>query len=67
MYRTDDPIADYERYEADQEAKLDKLPKCDICGEPIQEDYLYCIYGDIFCEDCLKEHFRKRTEDCMDD
>lgn len=67
MYRTDDPIADYERHEADQEAKLDKLPKCDICGEHIQDDYLYDINGDIFCEECLNKYFRKDTEDYTDD
>jgi ribosomal protein L34E len=67
MYYSDDPIADYNRYEADQEERLDKLPKCDICGEPIQDDYLYDIYGDIFCEDCLKDKFRKNVEDYTDD
>ena len=67
MYYSDDPIADFNRYEADQEEQLDKLPKCDICGEPIQDDYLYDIYGDIFCEECLKDKFRKNTEDYIDD
>lgn len=67
MYRTDDPIADFNRYEAEQQRKLDKLPKCDICGEPIQDDYFYNIYGDIFCEECLNDKFRKSTEDYYDD
>ena len=67
MYYSDDPIADFNRYEADQEEQLDKLPKCDICGEPIQDDYLYDIYGDIFCEECLNDKFRKNTEDYIND
>ena len=67
MYYSDDPIADFNRYEADQEEQLDKLPKCDICGEPIQDDYMYDIYGDIFCEECLKDKFRKSVEDYTDD
>lgn len=67
MYYSDDPIADFNRYEADQEEQLDKLPKCDICGEPIQDDYLYDIYGDIFCEECLNDKFRKNVEDYTDD
>lgn len=67
MYYTDDPIADFDRYEAEREAQLDRLPKCDICGEPIQDDYLYDINGDIFCEECLKGKFRKSVEDYCDD
>ena len=65
--RTDDPIADYERHEAEREDKLHKLPRCVDCGEAIQDDYLFCIYGETYCEDCLKESFRKRTEDYIDD
>lgn len=63
MYYSDDPIADYNRYEADQEEQLDKLPKCDICGEPIQDDYYYNLNGDIFCKECLDGNFRRNTED----
>ena len=53
---TDDPIRDFERYEAEQEEKLEKLPVCDDCGEPIQDEYYYDINGFIICPDCLKEY-----------
>ena len=52
----------YRFHELEQEAWLAKRPKCDKCGEPIQDDYLYDVGGDIFCEECMKEVFRSRTE-----
>ena len=46
------------RHDAEQQEYLESLPICDKCGEPIQDDYLYDIGGDIYCEDCMKEEFR---------
>lgn len=37
MMRTDDPIADAERYAAEQDRRLDKLPVCECCGKAIQQ------------------------------
>lgn len=53
---------DREQYEA-----LEKLPKCANCGEPIQDEYLYKISGDLICESCLKECFRESVENYMDE
>lgn len=61
-----DALEMWERHDAEQEAELMKLPICDYCNEPIQDDYLFDIEGDIICEDCMKYHFRKRTEDYME-
>lgn len=58
----------YERWEAhdaEQSAWEAKLPVCEFCGEPIQDDYLYDIDGEIYCEECMIEHFRKNTEKYM--
>lgn len=63
MTFTDDPIADFERYDAEQQKQLDKLPKCSICDEPIQDDYYYEINAECICEDCLNDNFRKDIED----
>ena len=63
MYRSDDPVADFERWNADQEKELSRLPKCIDCGEPIQDDYLFDINGDLFCEECMKANFKRWTED----
>ena len=45
--RTDDPIADFLAHDAEQQSKLDRLPKCDICGEPILDEYFYNIDGTL--------------------
>lgn len=63
MYRTDNPLADWNIYCADEERELKKLPKCEICGERITDDYLYNIEGELMCEECLKNQYRKKTED----
>ena len=52
-------------HEARQEVALDKCPKCCDCGEPIQEEYLFNVNGDLFCFDCMKSNFRRDTEDYM--
>lgn len=62
MSWTNDPVADAARHDAQQAAELDKLPKCDDCGEPIQDDNFYLIMGCKFCPDCL-EKCKKWTED----
>ena len=66
FYRTDDPIADFMAYDAEQERLMDRLPKCDYCGEPITDDHLFDINGDVICESCLNENFRKRVEDYVE-
>lgn len=70
MYmRTDDPIADYERYIEAQEQKLEMLPKCSCCDEPIQQEKAVCHEGKWWCEDCemdfldiIREDFLELTE-----
>ena len=63
MIFTDDPISDFERHDAEQQAQLDKLPLCEYCGEHIQSDYYFEIEGVIICEDCLNDNFRKDIEE----
>lgn len=60
-YRTDDPLADHDRFEREQELLAAKLPTCDYCEKPV-DDYYWNINGEIFCEDCLNEHFRMAVE-----
>lgn len=57
----------HEEYEATQERRLEKLPKCDCCGEPIIDEYFYNIDGTFICEDCLINEYRKNTEDFMEE
>ena len=62
MFYSDDPVADFERYDANLQEQLEWMPHCIDCGEPIQDDHLYNINGDLFCEDCMKANFRRPTE-----
>lgn len=55
MFITDDPIADFNRWDAEQERWLKKLPKCKRCGERIQQERAVCIDGGYYCDECLDE------------
>ena len=59
---TCDPLADFDRYMREQEKRLERLPKCDYCGEPIQDEFYYEINGENICHDCLDDHFRKDVD-----
>jgi formylmethanofuran dehydrogenase subunit E len=63
MYRTKDPVADWDRYCAEEERELARLPVCSLCGNPIVDDKCYEIDEKIICPECLKEHYQKWTED----
>ena len=66
VYRTDDPHKDFDRWDAEQTAKLEKLPKCSHCDEHIQDDYLYEINDELICEECINQNFRKNVEDYIE-
>jgi formylmethanofuran dehydrogenase subunit E len=61
MYYTDDPIADFDRYDREQAQYEARLPRCANCGEPIHEKYYY-IEGDIICEECLESNYAHDVE-----
>lgn len=57
-----EPYELYDRY-CDQQAKEEeRFPICDYCGEPITDDWLIDINGDLFHEECHKENHRKPVE-----
>lgn len=54
--RTSNPIADFNRYDAECAKWESMTPVCDICGEHITDDYYYKI-GDItFHLDCAERY-----------
>ena len=67
MCYSGDPLADFNRYDLERQKEIDSLPICDICGEPIMDDYLYDLDGTLVCEDCLKAEYRKPVEDYIED
>ena len=52
----------FARRDAEQENWLERQPVCVECKEHIQDDYLYDIGGNLYCERCLNREFRKDTE-----
>ena len=70
MYRTDDPAADYNRYDAKREKALRKYPKCAWCGERITDDHFYDFGVEYVHEDCLAdycdENFKVNTDNYID-
>ena len=62
MEYTDNPVADAERYMAEQERELQKLPKCSECGERITSDECWVIENEIYCPECAEKLFCKWTE-----
>lgn len=61
FYRTDDPLADFDRHDMEEQEWLDKLPKCADCGEPIRDDHYYLINDEPICPDCLDAGYRKEN------
>jgi late competence protein required for DNA uptake (superfamily II DNA/RNA helicase) len=60
-FRTDDPVADFNRYDREQSRRLEKLPVCYRCDNPIQQERAVCIEGLWYCDDCI-EFYRKEIE-----
>ena len=58
MY-SDDPIADFNAYDQECENWLASRPKCDWCGEHIQDDFAFEIGDDLVCDECI---YACRTE-----
>ena len=67
---TDDPLYDFDRWDARREEWLKTRPVCDECGEPIQEEYGYSFEGQLLCEDCfqklVKNEFRVNIESLIE-
>ena len=66
MFRTDDPLADFDRYDAKQQRELDKLPVCVDCGEAVTDDHFYLINDEVICPDCLDAGYRKAVDDYVE-
>lgn len=63
MFRTNDPIADFNRWDSEREAALEKLPICSECGRRINEDTYFDIEGEYYHVKCFEKEHLKWTED----
>ena len=53
------------RHDAYMEAELEARPKCTECDRPIQDEHCYVINGEVICEHCLNEHYRRWTDEII--
>lgn len=65
-YPTDDPIADFNRWEAKRQEELNKLPKCAECDHPILTEEYYEINDEPVCPECLVSNHRKWVDDYIE-
>ena len=49
----------FKRHDDEAEAILEELPVCCCCGNHIQDDCYYDIDGEIYCEKCMEDTFRR--------
>lgn len=69
MMWTDDPVRDAERWMEAQDLRLELLPKCCGCGQPIQQEDAVCVDGYWYCEECeldawpeIRKHYLERVD-----
>lgn len=62
IFYSDDPVRDFERWDAEQNAWLESRPKCAHCHEHIQDEKLMHIEGEVYHTECAIEAFSEWTE-----
>lgn len=63
MFYSDDPVADFDRWDAEQNRWLERRPKCEHCHEHIQEERLMNVEGSLYHTKCAVEVFSEWTEE----
>lgn len=66
-FRNGDPLDDFDRLDRLQAQREARLPVCDKCRKPINDDIFFDIYGEILCEECLHDEYGRNTEDYLRD
>lgn len=59
MAYTDDPLADFHAWDAEQARQLERLPMCADCDNHIQDENAYYINGEWICEHCMSSYRRE--------
>ena len=67
MFYSDDPITDYERYDAEYARLMARMPECKVCGQKIQSEMAYWILGEYICEHCIESARINMLEEFMED
>ena len=50
--RTDDPLADFKRWDRYMNSLLEDCPRCAWCGRRIQDEYPKMVDGEYICDEC---------------
>lgn len=66
MQITDNPLADFASWNAEQTAELERLPECADCGEQVQDDHYYLINDEVICPNCLESGYRKDIDEYIE-
>ena len=57
----------FEMHDREQEERLQELPKCKHCRQPIQQEKAVCIDGDYYCEYCEDEAWERIRKEYLED
>lgn len=71
MFYSDNPLADFDKYDRWQQEQLEKRPKCYGCGDPIQGSRCYCHKGhkyhltcwELAASDIMPEYIEVTVDD----
>lgn len=63
---TDDPVADFDRWDADQYRRQKRHPRCAHCDEYVQNTRYYLINDSVICPDCLEIDFGHDVDEYID-
>ena len=66
MSFTDNPLLDFAMHDAEQQEQLEKLPVCECCGEPIQQEKAIYYNDQWCCEECESEFWKNIREDFLE-
>ena len=71
MYISDNPHVDFDRWDSACEKKRAKLPTCECCREPIQDEELFDFDDELVCSYCVSDYidekFKKKTNRYMEE
>ena len=68
MFYSDDPARDFDRYDMEQERRRARLPVCEEkkCRRVIDDEDYYDVDGELLCEKCMKNRYRRYTADLLE-
>jgi formylmethanofuran dehydrogenase subunit E len=67
MYYIRDNYDMWEQHDREEQAKLDELPVCEICQEPIQQEKAIYYNDQYCCEECEREFWQNIREDFLEE